>query len=85
MEKMRKEGKKVAHAHFTFISPLPINTKEVLHKYKKVVVAEQNNGQLAMYLKGKIADFAPLQLNRVKGQPFNVGRLVEEFSKMMEA
>ena len=85
MEKMRKEGKKVAHAHFTFISPLPANTGEVLLKYKKVVVAEQNNGQLAMYLKGKIADFAPLQLNRVKGQPFNVGRLVEEFSKMMEA
>ena len=85
MEKMRKEGKKVAHAHFTFISPLPANTREVLLKYKKAVVAEQNNGQLAMYLKGKIAEFTPMQFNRVKGQPFNVGRLVEEFSKMMEA
>ena len=85
MDKMRKEGKKVAHAHFTFISPLPINTTEVLLKYKKVVIAEQNSGQLAMYLRGKIADFTPLQLNRIKGQPFNVGRLVEEFSKMMEA
>ena len=85
MEKMRKEGKKVAHAHFTFISPLPANTREVLLKYKKAVVAEQNNGQLAMYLKGKIAEFTPMQFNRIKGQPFNVGRLVEEFSKMMEA
>ncbi len=85
MQRMRKEGRKVAHAHFSFINPLPANTKEVLMKYKKVVVAEQNLGQLAFYLRGSIPGFQPLQFNRVKGQPFNVGRLVEEFTKMMEA
>lgn len=82
--KMKKEGKKVAHAHFTFINPLPANTEEVLRRYKKVVIAEQNTGQLAHYLRGQLPGFEPLQLNRVKGQPFNVGRLVEEFTKMME-
>lgn len=85
MEQMRRAGKKVAHAHFTFISPLPLNAAEVLTKYPKAVVAEQNSGQLALYLKGKVADFNPLQFNRIKGQPFKVGRLVEEFTKMMEA
>lgn len=45
METMQEQGKKVALAHFKFISPLPKNTAEVLGKYKKVVVAEQNNGQ----------------------------------------
>ncbi len=85
MERMRKDGRKVAHAHFTFINPLPANAKEVLMKYKKVVVAEQNLGQLAFYLRGSVPGFQPLQFNRVKGQPFNVGRLVEEFTKMMEA
>ncbi len=85
MQKLRDKGKKVAHAHFTFINPLPKNTKEVLMKYKKVVVAEQNLGQLAFYLRGSIPGFQPIQFNKVKGQPFKVERLVEEFMKIMEA
>lgn len=83
-ECMQQNGKKVAHAHFRFINPLPKNTEEVLRSYKKVVVAEQNMGQFASYLRGSFPGFSPLQFNRVKGQPFNVGRLVEEFTKMME-
>ena len=85
MDIMREQGKKVALAHFKFINPLPKNTKEVLAKYKKVVVAEQNNGQFANYLRGKDPGFQPYQFNRVKGQPFIVSRLVEEFTKILEA
>ena len=72
-------------AHFKFINPLPKNTAEVLSKYKKVVVAEQNNGQFANYLRGKVPGFNPYRFNRVKGQPFVVARLVEEFTKILEA
>ena len=84
VENMHDAGKKVALAHFQFISPLPKNAVEILTKYKKVVVAEQNNGQFAAYLRTKIPGFNPAQFNRVKGQPFNVGRLVEEFTKILE-
>lgn len=85
MEGLQEQGKRVGLAHFKFISPLPKNTKDVLTKYKKVVIAEQNNGQFANYLRGKIPGFTPYQFNRVKGQPFNVSRLIEEFTKIMEA
>ncbi len=85
MEIMQEQGKKVALAHFKFISPLPKNTTEVLSRYKKVVVAEQNNGQFARYLSGKVPGFNPYRFNRVKGQPFIVARLVEEFTKILEA
>ena len=85
METMQENGKKVALAHFKFINPLPKNTAEVLLKYKKVVVAEQNNGQFANYLRGKVPGFNPYRFNRVKGQPFIVARLVEEFTKILEA
>lgn len=85
MEDMQAQGKKVALAHFKFINPLPKNTAEVLGHYKKVVVAEQNNGQFANYLRGKVPGFEPYQFNRVKGQPFVVARLVEEFTKILEA
>ncbi len=85
METMHEQGKKVALAHFKFISPLPKNTADVLLRYKKVVVAEQNNGQFASYLCGKVPGFKPYRFNRVKGQPFVVARLVEEFTKILEA
>lgn len=84
LEMMQKEGKKVALAHFQYINPLPKNTEELLKKYKKIVVAEQNMGQFASVLRSKIPGLSIHQFNRVKGQPFNVLRLVEEFNKILE-
>lgn len=83
MDEMRAEGKKVALAHFKFINPLPANTAEVMKKYKKVVVAEQNLGQFAAFLRMKVDCFAPYQFNQVKGQPFIVSELVEAFNKIL--
>ena len=81
---MRAAGKKVALAHFKYINPLPANTKEVLSKYPKVVVAEQNAGQLAAWLRMKVDGFVPFQYNEVKGQPFVSSQLISAFTKMME-
>ena len=83
MDEMRAAGKKVAQAHFKFINPLPKNTAEVLKKYPKVVVAEQNMGQLAGWLRMKVDGFVPYQFNQVKGQPFVVAELVENFTELM--
>ncbi|MEE3447643.1 MAG: 2-oxoacid:acceptor oxidoreductase subunit alpha [Bacteroidales bacterium] len=82
MDEMRQAGKKVALAQFKYINPLPKNTSEVLKKYKKVIVAEQNLGQFAGYLRMKVDGLVPYQFNEVKGQPFNVGELVEAFNKI---
>jgi 2-oxoglutarate ferredoxin oxidoreductase subunit alpha len=84
MDEMRKQGKKVALAQFRYINPLPKNTAEVLKKYKKVVVAEQNMGQLAAYLRMKVDGFVPAQFNQVKGQPFVVNELVEAFNALIK-
>ena len=75
MDELRANGKKVALAHFKFINPLPKNTAALMKKYKKVVVAEQNMGQFAGYLRMKVDGFVPYQFNQVKGQPFvEIGR-----------
>ncbi|PNE24547.1 MFS transporter [Tannerella sp. oral taxon 808] len=84
MDIMHRNGHKVALAHFRFINPLPKNTAEVLKRYPKAVVAEQNNGQFANYLRSKVDDFTPYRFNRIKGQPFIVSRLVEEFTHIIE-
>ncbi|RKW60976.1 MAG: 2-oxoacid:acceptor oxidoreductase subunit alpha [Prevotella sp.] len=83
MQQLRKAGKKIALAQFKYINPLPANTERVLKKYKKVVVAEQNLGQFAFYLRGKINLFAPYQYNEIKGQPFVVEELVQAFTKIL--
>ena len=84
MEEMRKAGKKVALAHFKFINPLPKNTAEVMKKYPKVVVAEQNMGQFAGFLRMKVDGLVPYQFNQVKGQPFLVNELVDAFTEVLE-
>ena len=83
MDEMRAAGKKVALAHFKYINPLPKNTAEVMKKYPKVVVAEQNMGQFAGYLRMKIDGFVPEQYNEVKGQPFVVNELVAAFTEIL--
>ncbi len=84
MDEMRQAGKKVALAQFRYINPLPKNTAEVLQKYPKVVVAEQNMGQLAGYLRMHVDNFVPSQYNEVKGQPFNTSSLVNYFNTLIK-
>ena len=84
MMMLQEKGYKVAQAQFKYINPLPKNTAEVLKRYKKVVVAEQNLGQLAIYLRGQIDGFAPYQYNEVKGQPFVVSELVTAFEDILK-
>lgn len=84
MDYMREKGKKVALAHFQFINPLPKNTADVLKKYKKVIVAEQNLGQFAGYLRMKVPGINIYQFNQVKGQPFVTRELIDAFTKLLE-
>jgi 2-oxoglutarate ferredoxin oxidoreductase subunit alpha len=83
MDELRQKGHKVALAHFEYINPLPANTAEVLKRYPRVVVAEQNLGQFAAYLRTKVDGFVPFQFNQVKSQPFVVAELVKAFEDII--
>ncbi len=65
-----------ALAHFNYINPLPLNTREVLAGYKRIVVCELNNGQFATILRAKFPDIPIEQYNEIMGQPFAVERIV---------
>ena len=66
MDQLNAMGKKAALAHFRVINPLPKNTAEVLRKYKTIVVAEQNMGQLAGYLRMKSGRYSPASVQSGK-------------------
>lgn len=85
MQELQKLGHRVALAQFQYINPLPRNAAEVLKRYKKVVVAEQNLGQFRAYLRIRINGFVPYKFNQVKGQPFVVSELVHAFQEIINS
>ena len=82
---MRAEGKDVSLAHFNYINPLPKNTREVLSRYKTIIVCELNLGQFAKYLKSKYPEFNYKQVNKVAGLPFTVLELKEKINALLDA
>ena len=68
-------------AQFNYICPLPRNTREVLSRYKRIIVCELNTGQFAAYLRSQFPDIQFDQYNEIQGQPFAVERIVEYASK----
>lgn len=84
VQRMNADGKKTALAHFNFICPLPKNTEAILRKYRKIVVAEQNNGQFAGYLTNKFPGLIVSRYNKTEGRPFEVQALIEAFTKKWE-
>ena len=65
-----------ALVQFNYINPLPRNTREVLSRYRRIVVCELNTGQFASYLRAQFPDLHIGQYNEIQGQPFAVERIV---------
>ena len=82
-EELNQAGRRIDFAQFQYINPLPLNTEEVLHNYKTIIVAELNNGQFAAYLQSKIPNLNIRRINKVQGQPFMVHDIVDGVKKIM--
>jgi 2-oxoglutarate ferredoxin oxidoreductase subunit alpha len=75
-EELVAQGKKVGHVHLRWLNPLPKNLGEVMKGFRKVLIPEVNDGQLALYLRAKYPGLDPLQYNRIHGKPFKISELV---------
>ncbi|HLW96359.1 MAG TPA: 2-oxoacid:acceptor oxidoreductase subunit alpha [Solirubrobacteraceae bacterium] len=53
VRRLRQGGHPIAHAQFHNLNPLPANTGEVLARFKRVLVAEMNDGQLVRVLRAE--------------------------------
>lgn len=84
MELLQSQGRKVAMAQFKYIRPLPANTEEVMRRFKKIIVIEQNLGQFASYLSGQIKGLDIYKINKVEGQPMKVKMIAEQAAEIMD-
>ncbi len=82
-EELNKRGIPTSHLHIEYLSPLPKNIKEILQKYPKRIVVENNRGQLAFYLQGKFA--IPVEkITKVQGQPFFLEEVLEKIEALLK-
>lgn len=80
----RRQGKSVSHAHIRYLSPFPKNLEEILSRYKTVVVAELNSGQLAGVLRSRfLVDVK--SFTKVAGQPFRVNEILNFIAEVENA
>jgi 2-oxoglutarate ferredoxin oxidoreductase subunit alpha len=83
VKQMRDKGKSVSHIHLRYLNPLPTDLGDQLRKFKKVMVAEMNMGQL---LKMVRADYLidAIGCNKVQGRPFKVSELTNRITRALE-
>lgn len=85
VQNLTAKGYKIAHTHFRYINPLPLNTHEILKSGKKVIVCELNRGQFANILRMNYQDIELHQYNKVQGQPFTMKELENAFTELLNS
>jgi|YelNatPaOPRAMG01_1025707.scaffolds.fasta_scaffold02590_17 2-oxoglutarate ferredoxin oxidoreductase subunit alpha len=83
VKQMRSAGKKVSHIHLRYLNPLPKDLGEKLRRFKKVMVAEMNLGQLLKLVRAEYLIDA-IGCNKIQGRPFKVSELVSRISRALE-
>ena len=79
---MHDEGQKVSHLHLRHLNPFPQNLAPAIKRYRHVVVAELNLGQLSMMIRERfMADI--ICLNKLQGQPFKVGEIIQRIRPLL--
>ncbi len=84
VDKMRKKGYKLSHAHLRYLNPFPRNLGEILKSFEKIFVPEINLGQLAQLLRSEYL-IDVVQFNKVRGLPLRSMELEQAIVKTLEA
>jgi 2-oxoglutarate ferredoxin oxidoreductase subunit alpha len=75
---MVHEGHKVTHLHLRQLWPLPAGLEDILRRFRHVVCAEMNTGQLTAILRSTF--LLPVEaVTQINGRPFLVSDLEAEF------
>ena len=76
-------GKKVAQVHIRNLWPLPNDLKDILSRYKKILVPEMNRGHLAHLLRSEFL-LDPVKLSKVQGRPFPTSEIQTRIAELLD-
>jgi 2-oxoglutarate ferredoxin oxidoreductase subunit alpha len=77
-----RQGRSVAHAHVRYLNPFPGNLRELLSRYKRVVVPELNAGQLAFLLRGRFA-LNIQSFPKLHARPFKIREIAAKIEELL--
>jgi 2-oxoglutarate ferredoxin oxidoreductase subunit alpha len=82
VQRARKHGLSVAHAHLRYLNPFPRNLGERLAHYEKVLMPELNSGQLALLIRARyLVD--TISFPKLRGQPFTVTEIETRIEELL--
>ncbi|MDC0175909.1 2-oxoacid:acceptor oxidoreductase subunit alpha [Planctomycetaceae bacterium] len=82
VKKLHEQGRSVGHAHLKYLNPFPRNLGDLLTRFKKVLIAELNLGQLVQLIRNEFLVDAQ-RYNKVQGKPFRVSELIEQIESQL--
>ena len=77
------DGLPIAHVHLRHLNPFPKDLGDILQKFKKILIPEQNSGQLLQLIRSTYLIDA-IGFNKVQGQPFHVFELASKIDEILE-
>ena len=83
-EAARESGMAVSQIHLRHLNPFPSDLGEVLGRFKKVLLPELSDGHLAMLLRSKYLVDVQM-LNKIEGQPFKIGELLDAITELYQS
>ncbi len=83
VNRVRKSGRQVAHAHLRHLNPFPTNLGDVLSRYEKVLVPEINMGQLSHLIRAKYL-VPTIGYNRVQGLPMKAREVETKIHEILD-
>jgi 2-oxoglutarate ferredoxin oxidoreductase subunit alpha len=82
VQRARAAGKSVSQLHLRHLNPFPRNLGEVLGRFKKVLIPENNMGQLQLLIRGRFLVDAE-GLHRITGRPFTIQEVEDKIMEMV--
>lgn len=79
----RAEGHEVAHLHLRYLNPLPHGLGNALRCYRRILVPENNLGQLASILRS-LYQTEIISLPKVEGRPFLIREIRNSIEKLLQ-
>lgn len=82
VSKSRELGYKVSQAHLRYIHPFPVNTGDVLSRFKTILIPEINLGQLSKIIRSEYL-IEVEQFNIVRGLPFRTSDILTKITEIL--
>jgi 2-oxoglutarate ferredoxin oxidoreductase subunit alpha len=81
-DELRYQGKKLSYCHLKYLNPFPKNLGEILSKFKRVFIPENNMGQLAFIIRSKFL-LPTIGFNIMEGRTFKAYEIEEKILELL--